>query len=199
MRSREMTVDYMTPLGLHHLMATGHHYGPGPWVDNLGRDDWNPTYYHRADKNGIGLDRSPSGENAVEQYFSPLKEQFAKPETTPEEFLLWFHHLPWDYKIKSTGRTLWDELVHRYYQGAEDVKAMAAQWDTLEGKIDPLQFKQVQMALDIHVKEAYWWRNACVLYFQTFSKRPIPDGLEKPEGSLEEYKAMEFPYAPGRG
>ncbi len=199
MRSREMTVNYMTPLGLHHLMATGHHYGPGPWVDNLGRADWNPVYYHRADKLGIGLNRSPSGENAVAQYHPPLNELYAKPETTPEELLLWFHHLPWNYTIKSSGRSLWDELVHRYYKGAADVEAMANTWAKLEGKIDPLQFKQVEMALDIQVKEAQWWRDSSVLYFQTFSGRPIPKGLEKPKGTLEEYKKMKFPYAPGRG
>lgn len=199
MDSREITVNYMTPLGLHHLMATGHHYGPGPWVDDLGRDDWNPVYYHRADKKGLGFDRSPSGVNAVEQYMPPVRDLYASPETTPEEFLLWFHHVPWDYTIKSTGRTLWDELVHRYYSGAEDVSAMAKEWDKLEGKIDPLQFKQVQMAMDIHEQEAYWWRNACVLYFQTFSGLPIPEGLEKPQGNLQEYKKLRFPYAPGRG
>ena len=197
MESRENVVNYMTPLGLHHLMATGHHYGPGPWVDNLGRSDWNPVYYHRADKYGIGLDRSPSGENAVAQYHSPLKEQFSSPESTPEELLLWFHHLSWDYKIPSSGRTLWDELVHRYYAGAAAVEQMAKEWDKLEGQIDPLQFKQIQMAFEIQIKEARWWRNACVLYFQTFSKKPIPEGLEKPEGTLEEYKRIKHPYAPG--
>lgn len=199
MNSHQVLVDYMTPLGLHHIMGTGHHYGPGPWVDDLGRADWNPVYYHRADEQGLGFNRSPSGENAVEQYFSPLKEQYASPETTPEELLLWFHHLPWDYPILSTGRALWDELVHRYYQGAEAVKAVAAQWQTLKPYIDPLQFKQVEMSLAIQVKEAIWWRNACVLYFQSFSKRPIPNELEAPQGTLEYYKSLQFPYAPGQG
>lgn len=199
MRSHEITVNTMTPLGLHHIMGAGHHFGPAPWVDFLGRDDWNSVYYHRADKQGIGFDRSPSGVNAVEQYFSPLKEQLADPATTPEKYLLWFHHLPWEYKVASSGRTLWNELVHRYYQGAEDVKALEQQWDALEGHIDPLQFHQVRMALDIHVKEALWWRNACVLYFQQFSGMPIPDGLPKPEKSLADYQKMSFPHAPGQG
>ncbi|MER2491745.1 alpha-glucuronidase family glycosyl hydrolase [Catenovulum sediminis] len=199
MLSHEATVNYMTPLGLHHIMGTGHHYGPAPWVDDLGRADWNPVYYHRATKGGIGFDRSPSGVNAVEQYFSPLKEQLADPKSTPEKYLLWFHHLPWDYKVKSSGRTLWDEIVHRYYLGVDQVAQISQSWDSLQGQIDPLQFKQVQMANTIHLKEAIWWRNACVLYFQTFSQRPIPPGLDKPQGTLDTYKAMEFPYAPGQG
>ena len=199
MDSHEITVNYMTPLGLHHIMAEGHHYGPGPWVKDLGRDDWTSVYYHRASKDGIGFDRSPSGVNAVEQYHPPVRDLYSSPETIPEEYLLWFHHLPWDFNVKSTGRELWDEIVYRYYAGAEAVKKMADDWDALEGKIDPLQFKQVQMAMDIHEKEARIWRNACVLYFQSFSKRPIPEGLEKPEGTLQDYMDMKFPYAPGRG
>jgi len=198
MRSRETTVNYMTPLGLHHIMGVGHHYGPGPWVKDLGRDDWTSVYYHRANTDGIGFDRSPSGVNSVEQYFEPLRSQLSKPETTPEEFLLWFHHLSWDYTMAS-GRTLWDELVHRYYKGAEDVSAMLTQWNALEGKIDPHQFNQVQMALKIQQQEAKWWRNACVLYFQQFSKKNNPNGLEKPEKSLEAYQSMKFPHAPGQG
>ncbi len=198
MVSRENTVNYMTPLGLHHIMGTGHHYGPGPWVDNLGRADWNPVYYHNADSEGIGFDRTGSGTNAVSQYFPPLRKKYSSPETTPEKFLLWFHHLPWDYKMKS-GKTLWDEIVLHYYAGAQAVEEMAKEWDTLEGKIDQNLFLQVQMAMDIQVKEARWWRNACVLYFQRFSDRPIPAGLKKPDGTLEEYMGMAFPYAPGNG
>ena len=198
MASREITVNYMTPLGLHHIMGVGHHYGPGPWVKDLGRDDWTSVYYHRAAKDGIGFDRSPSGVNAVAQYHSPVRDIYSSPETIPEELLLWFHHLSWDYKTKS-GRTLWDELVHRYYQGAEDVSKMLTSWKTLEGTIDDQQFNQVLMALQIQQQEAYRWRNACVLYFQQFSQRPIPEGLQKPEGSLEEYEAMRFPHAPGQG
>jgi Alpha-glucuronidase len=198
MASRETTVNYMTPLGLHHIMGTGHHYGPGPWVNNLGRDDWNPVYYHRANSQGIGFNRSATGENAIEQYHPELRQLYAKPETTPDEFLLWFHHLPWDYKMKS-GKNLWDELTHRYYQGAENVKQMHKEWLKLESKIDPHPFNQVKMALEIQEQEAIWWRNACVLYFQQFSRLPIPNGLEKPQGTLAEYKAAQFPYAPGQG
>ncbi|WP_424277014.1 alpha-glucuronidase family glycosyl hydrolase, partial [Eudoraea sp.] len=101
--SREAVVNYMTPMGLHHLMDTGHHYGPGPWVGDLSRPEWNPTYYHNADKNGIGFDRTPSGSNATSQYAPEMAKIFNDPETCPEEYLLWFHHLPWDYKLKNGG------------------------------------------------------------------------------------------------
>jgi alpha-glucuronidase len=198
MASREITVNYMTPLGLHHIMGE-YHYGPGPWINELPRDDWNPSYYHKADQYGIGFNRSPTGVNAVEQYFSPLREQLSDPKTTPEKFLLWFHHLPWDYKIPSSGRTLWRELVYRYYQGAADVKAMAAQWQLLKNKLDPLQFQQVKMAFAIQIQEAQWWRDACVLYFQQFSQRPLPPGFEKPKHTLKYYQQLRFPYAPGQG
>jgi len=196
MNSREIAVNYMTPLGLAHMMGTGHHYGPAPWVSELGRPEWNPVYYHRADKNGIGVNRTPTGESAIEQYHEPVRKLYSSTETIPEEFLLWFHHVPWDHTMRS-GRPLWDELVHHYYQGAEDAAKMKTTWDGLEGKIDPYQFKQVQMALGIQAKEADWWRNACVLYFQTFSDMPIPEGLKAPKGTLEDYKAMRFPFAPG--
>lgn len=199
MQSHEATVNTMTPLGLHHIMGAGHHYGPAPWVDFLGRDDWNSVYYHRADENGIGFDRSPSGVNAVEQYYPPLTKLLSDPSTTPEKYLLWFHHLPWDYTIESTNRTLWNELVHRYYAGAQTIQDIAKQWDSLESVLDPLQFRQVQMAMDIQVKEAIWWRNACVLYFQQFSGKPIPAELPKPQKTLAEYQKMSFPHAPGQG
>lgn len=198
MASRETTVNYMTPLGLHHIMGVGHHYGPGPWVKDLGRDDWTSVYYHRASKNGIGFDRSASGVNSVQQYYPPVRDSYALPETTPEEFLLWFHHLDWDYRTRA-GRTLWEELVRRYYHGAATVSDMRSTWDTLENKIDAHQFNQVKMAFKIQEQEAYWWRNACVLYFQQFSGRPIPEGLDTPEGTLKEYQSRQFPYAPGQG
>jgi alpha-glucuronidase len=116
MASREAVVDYTGPLGLAHLMATGHHYGPGPWVADLKRPEWNPVYYHRADRNGIGFDRTRTGSNAVAQYAPALARRLADPATTPLTELLWFHHLPWNHTLP-TGRTLWVELVHRYDRG----------------------------------------------------------------------------------
>jgi alpha-glucuronidase len=194
--SREAAVEYMTPLGLHHLMARDHHYGPGPWVEGGQRPDWTSVYFHRADGAGIGFDRSAKGSNAVEQYRSPLRERFGTLTLCPEELLLWFHHVPWDHKLKS-GRTLWDALCGSYYEGVESVARMREEWDALRGLIDESRFVHVQALLAIQEKEARWWRNACVLYFQTFSKRPLPAGLEPPSGTLDEYKAIEHRLVPG--
>lgn len=193
--SREVCVNYMTPLGLHHIMGWDHHYGPGPWV-NIGRADWTSLYYHRADSAGIGFDRTKSGSNALSQYAQEIENQFTNPETCPEKYLLWFHHPDWDYTTKS-GRTLWNEMVFRYYKGAEDVKKMAEQWSTLQGKIDEERFEHVRFFLHIQQQESEWWRNACILYFQTFSKRPIPKIYPHPDKTLEYYQSLKFPYAPG--
>jgi alpha-glucuronidase len=196
MDSREAVVDYMTPLGLHHLMATGHHYGPGPWVGDLSRPEWNPTYYHRANEEGIGFDRTETGSDAVSQYAPPVAERFGDLETVPEEFLLWFHHVPWDYEMPS-GRTLWAELVHRYTRGVERVEEMRATWAGLENYVDPERHAQVAAFLAIQEQEAQWWRDASIAYFQTFADRPIPEGYAPPEHPLAYYQSLSFPYAPG--
>lgn len=198
MQSREHIVDYMTPLGLHHLMDTGHHYGPGPWVNNLGRDDWNPTYYHRADAKGIGVNRTVSGTNGVSQYAPYWKKRFSDPNTTPQELLLWFHHLDWDYLMPS-GLTLWQALAHHYDKGVTGVAQMQATWSSLQGEIEPNQFKQVAMSLNIQLKEAKWWRDACMLYFQSISKRPFPESFEPPKQNLEYFRSLQHPYASGQG
>ena len=197
MGSREAVVAYMMPLGLHHLFDTGHHYGPGPWVGNLSRADWNPTYYHRADTQGIGFDRGPKGSNAVAQYSPKVAAQFADVRKTPEQFLLWFHHLPWDYRT-SSGRILWDELVYRYSHGVEVISQMRRTWAGLEKYVDAERFAQVSAFLAIQEQEAQWWRDACIAYFQTFSKRPLPAGFAPPAHPLEYYQSLKFPYAPGR-
>lgn len=194
--SRETVVNYSMPLGLHHIMATGHHYGPGPWVDDLGRADWNPVYYHRADENGIGFDRTASGSNALAQYAPELQRRWGDPATCPDDLLLWFHHLPWDYEMKS-GRTLWDELCLRYQQGVDEVRAMQKQWASLEGKIDHERFTQVQQRLVRQESSARDWRDACLLYFQTFSKRPLPPGVEAPAHDLEYYRSIQLEDMPG--
>ncbi len=196
MDSRENTVNYMTPLGLHHIMGWDHHYGPAPWIKDKNRDDWTSVYYHKANNNGIGFNRTSTGSDALSQYFPEVAKRFENLETCPEEFLLWFHHVPWDYKTKS-DKTLWDELVTRYYQGTEAVFEMQKVWDEQKGKIDDERFEQVKMLLKIQGDEAKWWRDACVIYFQTFSGKPIPDGFEKPEKSLEYFMNLRFPCAPG--
>jgi alpha-glucuronidase len=160
--SRETAVNYMTPMGLHHIMARGHHWGPGPWVDT-GRSDWTSVYYHRADDMGIGFDRTAAGSDAVSQYFPPLNEIFNNPATCPENLLLFFHHLPWNYRMSSDG-TLWDEMCFRYYDGARTVEDYGKFRDTLKGKIDAEQYEHVRQLLNIQAREARWWRDACLLY-----------------------------------
>ena len=196
MMSRETMVNYMTPLGLHHIMGTGFHYGPAPWVDNAGRADWNPVYYHRADSAGIGFDRTVTGSNAISQYAEEVRKQWEDVKTCDEKYLLWFHHVSWNYKMKS-GRTLWNELCYKYYSGVDSVRWMQHTWNGLKKYIDEERFEQVKMLLAIQEKEAVWWRNACLLYFQTWSKMPIPASYEKPDHDLQYYKALKFPYAPG--
>lgn len=195
MESRENTVNYMTPLGLHHIMGWDHHYGPAPWIKDKPRDDWTSVYYHRADEKGIGFDRTEAGSNAVSLYAEPVREMFASLKTCPDEYLLWFHHLDWTYKMRS-GNILWDELCYRYYNGARSVSRLRESWIALEGKVDDEIFNHAGQMMTIQEKEAIWWRDACVLYFQTFSGLPIPEDLEKPAKTLDYYMNLSFPYAP---
>ncbi|HKU73167.1 MAG TPA: alpha-glucuronidase family glycosyl hydrolase [Pyrinomonadaceae bacterium] len=185
--SHEAVVDYMTPLGLHHLFWGGHHYGPAPWWDTEKRDDWNPVYYHKADAFGIGFDRTKTGSNTVSQYHSPVREQFSDPQRCPEKFLLWFHHASWNHRMKS-GRTLWDELALHYQRGVDWVRATRASWAGLRGAIDDERYSAITKKLEIQERDAIWWRDACLLYFQTFAKRSLPIGIEKPAHALTTYK-----------
>jgi alpha-glucuronidase len=196
MESREAAVDYMTPLGLAHLMAQGHHYGPGAWQGGALRADWSPPYYHRADAQGIGFDRSAGGSNAASQYAPPLAALYNDPHLTPEKYLLWFHHLPWDFRLAS-GRTLWDELVMHYSAGVEHVRQMRGVWAGLAPFVDSERFAQVSAFMGEQEGEARWWRDASLAYFQSISHRPWPPGFAPPERTLEEYESFAFPYAPG--
>jgi alpha-glucuronidase len=196
--SREAVVNYMTPLGLHHIMGYGNHYGPAPWYNKAPRADWNPVYFHRADSVGIGFDRTARGSNALAQYQREVDSMFSNLPTCSEKFLLWFHHIPWDYKMKS-GRTLWDELCYKYNEGVDTLRWMQGAWKNMEKYIDEERYNHVRMLLNIQEKEAVWWRDACLLYFQTFSKMPIPVQYEKPAKSLQYYEGLHFPYAPGNG
>jgi alpha-glucuronidase len=196
MGSREAAVNYMTPLGLLHLMGPGHHYGPAPWDASETEADWRPVYYHRADHQGIGFDRGSNGSNAVAEYAPPLAAQFNDIKQTPERFLLYFHHVPWDYRMRS-GQTLWYELVAHYTQGVDDVKHMQDTWRQLDGYIDPQRYQQVAAFLAIQEKEAQWWRDACIAYFQSMSGLPLPPGYTPPQHTLDYYKSLTFPYVPG--
>jgi alpha-glucuronidase len=189
MISREAGVNYRSPLGLTHLYSQGDHYGPAPWTANLERPDWTAIYYHRAAKDGIGFDRTKTGSNAIAQYPAPLAKLYGDVNAVPEDFLLWFHHVSWDHKMKS-GRSLWDELVHKYYEGVEQVRSMQREWDKLEAYVDAERFAQVKALLIVQERDAVIWRDSCVLYFQTFSGKPIPAGYEKPKHNLDYYKFL---------
>jgi alpha-glucuronidase len=196
LNSREALVNYMTPVGLTHIMYNGHHYGPMPWGNTLNRPDWNPVYYHKADSVGIGFDRTSKGTNALAQYTAEVSKEYADVNKCPDEYLLWFHHASWNHPMRS-GRTLWNELCYKYYTGVDSVKSFIKQWNSLEKNIDGDRFKQVNQLLNIQLKDAIWWRNACLLYFQTFSKMPIPANYEQPDKTLEYYKSVRILFAPG--
>jgi alpha-glucuronidase len=185
LNSREAAVNYMMPLGLHHIFAANDHYGPGPWWGPKGvRKDWTPPYYHQADTNGIGFDRTRTGSNAVSQYHEPLASLFNNVKTCPEVYLLWFHHLPWDYKMKS-GLTLWDELCYHYEAGLQKVREFQKVWDRVERYVDPERFTLVQSKLRQQCVNAQLWKDACLLYFQQFSRKPIPYYIERPVHDLK--------------
>ncbi|HEY2962495.1 MAG TPA: alpha-glucuronidase family glycosyl hydrolase [Pyrinomonadaceae bacterium] len=188
LESHEAVVNYMTPLGLHHLFWGGHHYGPAPWWDTEPREDWNPVYYHKADAFGLGFDRTRTGSNTVSQYHPSVSRQFSDVRTCPEKFLLWFHHVSWNYKMKS-GRTLWDELALHYQSGVDWVRATRATWASLAAEIDPDRHAAIMKKLTIQERDAIWWRDACLVYFQTFAKQPLPPTVERPAKTLADYKA----------
>jgi alpha-glucuronidase len=194
--SHEAIVNYMTPLGLHHIMGYGHHYGPAPWYDKAPRADWNPVYFHRADSAGIGFDRTASGSNAVAQYADAVRKRYESVKDCPEKYLLWFHHVSWDHKMRS-GRSLWEELCYAYNKGVQDVRRMQESWSKMSEHVDAERFEHVKMLLDIQYKEAVWWRDACLTYFQAFSRKPIPANYEQPKYNLQYYQSLQFPYAPG--
>lgn len=190
--SHEAAVNYMMPIGLHHIFAWNHHYGPEPWCDVPGaRIDWLPKYYHNAGIDGVGFDRTTKGSNAVSQYNAPLKELYNDPSTCPDMYLLWFHHLPWDYKMKN-GLTLWDSMSHSYDTGVQQVREFQKTWDRVEKYIDKERFTDVQSKLKIQSKDAVWWKDACLLYFQTYSKEPIPYDIERPIHELEDLKKIDL-------
>ena len=174
MESREAFVDYTMPLGLHHLIG-GDHYAPMPENVDPRRSDWSAVTYHHAGPDGIGYDRTPGGSDAVSQYRAPLHEQWSDPQTTPEPLLLWFHHLPWDFRLKSGG-TLWEGLVRHYTRGAAAAHDFELRWTALAGKVDDDRHRAVLARLRQQAEAADAWRDKCLRYFQAFSKRPLSAG-----------------------
>lgn len=193
--SYPILVDYMTPMGLHHIMGPNHHYGPGPWVNQMQRADWTSTYYHKADSIGIGFDRTKTGSDALSQYPSDLQAAWGNPETCPEKYLLWFHHLRWDYKRDNS--TIWELLCRRYDTSLDFITHIRSVWPNFKSDMDAERFTHLSMLLDRQVHEAELWHHSCILYFQTFSKKPIPFGIDVGNKPLEYYMKLEYPYAPG--
>jgi alpha-glucuronidase len=195
LQSREAAVNYMMPLGLHHIFAGNHHYGPGPWYAPKGtRPDWTPPYYHQADAAGIGFNRTRAGSNAAGQYHEPLASRFNDLATCPEIYLLWFHHVPWTYKMKS-GRTLWEELCFHYELGVLQVRGFQKVWDKVEPYVDAQRFADVQSKLRRHYRDAQIWKDACLLYFQQFNRLPIPYDIERPVNDLEDLMKIDLPWS----
>ena len=195
--SREAVVDYTGPLGLAHQMATGHHYGPGPWICDLARPEWNPCYYSRADKAGIGFDRTAKGSNALGQYAPAIAAKWTDPARMDPDYLLWFHHLGWNDRLRS-GQSLWEELVTRYDSGLAQVDAMAATWASLDEFVDPERHADVAGALTNQQHEARWWRDASLAYWQSLNDLPLPAGHAAPAHPLDWYRAQTSPEAPGQ-
>lgn len=176
MTSREACVNYMMPLGLHHIFKFDHHYGPEPdgFIASYPLE-WCPVYYHKADAQGIGFDRSSKGTDAVGQYPEPYRSQYDNIQTCPEEYLLWFHHVAWNYKMKS-GSTLWQELCMKYNMGVAMVEVYRDFWHTSAKqymKGHEQEWQHTDSLLNVQLENAKEWRNTCLKYFQTFSKMEI--------------------------
>jgi alpha-glucuronidase len=197
MQSREAAVNFMTPLGLAHQMATDYHYGPAPWVCDLKQPSWNPCYYNHADRHGIGFDRTKTGSDAVAQYSPPVAAKFANLDTVPDKYLLWFHHLHWTYRMRS-GRTLWDGLVGHYDAGAAQASQMRRTWSAVRPYVDAARWEAVESDLGRESDEARWWRDASIAYFESLSKLPLPPGSSAPAHPLSYYEALRPPHLPGQ-
>ena len=173
MGSREAIVSYQTPLGVAHQFTSSDHYGPNP-AEWFQRDDWSPVYYNQADSAGLGFDRSPTGSNFVAPVLPAARSSAtANIATTPENLLRWFHHVPWDRRMRS-GRTFWDELVYRYQMGVQYVTWMRETWDSLQPYVDARRFAEVKAKLATHETDAASWRDTLVNYWQEFSGRDDP-------------------------
>lgn len=194
LKSREAVVDYMMPLGLHHIFAGGHHYGPEPWCNPKGwREDWLPRFYHRADTIGIGFNRTDhdepclagsAGSNNVAQYPEPLRTLYNNIKTCPENLLLWFHHVKWDHTM-SNGLSLWDNLCYSYDRGVRQAREFVDTWMAVKPYVKEDIYQRQLTRFQRQAKDAQWWRDACLLYFQTFANRPLPPDCPAPVHQLD--------------
>lgn len=186
MKSHETVVDYMMPLGLHHIFAGGHHYGPEPWCAPKGwREDWLPRYYHKADAAGIGFDRTDKGSGNASLYPEPLRTIYNDIELCPENLILWFHHVGWDYTMKN-GLSLWENLCYTYDRGVREASTFVDTWKAMKPYVDAKRYESQLSRFERQAKDAQWWRDACLLYFQQFSKRPLPVDCPAPKYKLDD-------------
>ena len=170
LRSREACVDYMMPLGLHHIFKFDHHYGPEPngFIKSYPLE-WCPVYYHQADKEGIGFNRAHTGSDATSQYREPYCSLYDNPSTCPENLLLWFHHLPWTYRMNS-GRTLWEEMQFRYNRGVSELEAFCKVWQECKPYVDEQRWREVDERMQHQLENAREWRDVCLKYFGSFAE-----------------------------
>lgn len=193
MHTRETLTRYMMPLGLHHIFAGGHHYGPEPWYAPKGaREDWLPRYYHRADKQGIGFDRTRQGSGNTQQYPEPFRTMYDDINTCPENLLLWFHHTPWNH-LMSNGLTLWQNLCYQYEQGACEAEQFVNLWKQMEPYLDTERYEAMLWRFKRQARDAWWWHDACILYFQQFSELPIPSDITPARFNLQELMKYHLP------
>ena len=176
MRTREAVVSYMMPLGLHHIFAGNHHYGPEPWYAPRGsREDWLPRYYHRADAQGLGFNRTDKdgGSANTRQYPDRLYNLYNSIESCPEDLLLWFHHVPWTYTMRN-GLTMWENLCYKYDEGMTMAEGFVKIWQQMKPYVDATRYERQLSRFQRQARDAQWWHDACLLYFQTFNKLPFP-------------------------
>ena len=175
--THEAVVNYMMPLGLHHIFAGNHHYGPEPWYAPKGvRIDWTPPYYHKADSVGLGFDRTATGSNNLAQYPEAIRAKYDKAT----EYILYFHHVKW--------ADVWPLLCEKYDTGVRQAEGFAETWRAMKEFVDTERFENQLAKFDRQAKDAWWWRDACLLYFQEFSKLPFPQGSPAPRHKLEDLK-----------
>ena len=173
--TREAVVNYMMPLGIHHIFAGNHHYGPEPWYAPRGvRADWTPPYYHKADSLGMGFDRTATGSNNLAQYPAKIRKKY---DTAPE-YLLYFHHISWE--------SVWNLLCSKYDAGVKQAEGFAETWKAMKEYVDPERYQSQQRKFDRQAMDAWWWRDACLLYFQTFSNMPLTKNSPAPRFNLED-------------
>lgn len=202
MKTREAVVNYMMPLGLHHIFAGGHHYGPEPWYLPKGvREDWTPPYYHKADAKGIGFNRTTNGGSAnTAQYPEPLRTMYDNLSTCPEDLILWFHHVSWNFTMRN-GLSLWDNLCYKYDEGIMQTREFVKTWESVKPYIAEDRWVAQYERLRRQERDAQWWHDACLQYFQGFSKMPFPVDMQEiqfPLDVLKNYRLKIDNYSVGK-